>query len=117
MFYLANPQTSVLFLLGMDEDINNETKHKLQQERNTHGDIIQVDGLIEHYDNLTLKTLYTIKFFLQKSKYRISNGPLNVILLNIIISLIITCIYLYKIICNIWFIKIQVYLFQRHLST
>ena len=82
MYYLANAQTSVLFLLGMDENINNKTESKLLEERNTHGDIIQVDGLTEHYNNLTLKTLYTIKFFLQKGKYLTIKVPLYIILLN-----------------------------------
>ena len=67
----------MLFLLGTDEKINNNTKHELIEERNIHGDIIQVDGLTEHYNNLTLKTLYTIKFFLQKGKRLINKVPLN----------------------------------------
>ena len=76
----VNAQTSVLFLLGMDDDINNKTDQELLEERNTHGDIIQVDGLTEHYNNLTLKTLYTIKFFLQKGKYLIAKVSLYIIL-------------------------------------
>ena len=68
LFHTANAQTSVLFLLGMDSDINDDTEIKLLEERNTHGDIIQINGLTEHYDNLTLKTLYTLKFFLQNGE-------------------------------------------------
>ena len=52
----------------MEANTNNETENNLFEERNTHGDIIQVNGLIEHYDNLTLKTLYTVKFFLNNGE-------------------------------------------------
>ena len=69
----ANGQTSVLFILGADSKANNETKQKLLDERNTYGDIIEVDGLIEHYNNLTLKTLYTLKFFLQQGSFNLSS--------------------------------------------
>ena len=68
-FILANDQTSVLFLFGTEESSSNETKAKILEEQKIHGDIIQVDGLVEHYNNLTLKTLYTLKFFLQSGKY------------------------------------------------
>ena len=36
------------------------------EEKKYNDDIIEVGGLIEHYNNLTLKTLYTIKFFLEQ---------------------------------------------------
>ena len=65
-FFIANDETSVLFLFGTEENLNNETKDKLLEEQKKHGDIIQVDGFVEHYNNLTLKTLYTLKYFLQK---------------------------------------------------
>ena len=57
-----------MFLFGTEEGISNETKNKLSEEQKTHGDIILVNGFVEHYNNLTLKTLYTLKFFLQTGK-------------------------------------------------
>ena len=62
----------MLFIFGNEgKDVNSKTKHKLLKEQDTHGDIIQVKGLVEHYNNLTLKTLYTLKFFLDKGWYRL----------------------------------------------
>ena len=68
---LANSQTSVLFLFGTEENMKNETKIKLQEEQKAHGDIIHVNGFKESYNNLTLKTLYTLKFFLRNGEYYI----------------------------------------------
>ena len=65
-FFIANDETSVLFLFGTEESLNNETRDKILEEQKNHGDIIQVNGFVEHYNNLTLKTLYTLKYFLQK---------------------------------------------------
>ena len=61
----ANIQTSVLFLLGNEGNLNNDTREHLSKEKLIHGDVIQVNGLVEHYNNLTLKSLYAIKFFLE----------------------------------------------------
>ena len=66
--HLANAQTSVLFLIGLESNGSNETRNQINNENHIYGDLIQVDGLFEHYDNLTLKTLYTMKFFLQEGK-------------------------------------------------
>ena len=66
--HLANAQTAVLFILGVSNETNEQTKKNLIEESNIHGDIILVDGLTEHYNFLTLKTLYTIKFFLKQGK-------------------------------------------------
>ena len=46
--------------------MSNKAKNELLDEQETHGDIIQIKGFLEHYNNLTLKTLYTLKFFLDK---------------------------------------------------
>ena len=59
----ANDNTAVLFLLGTQKNLKDEATGKIIKEKNIFGDMIQVDNLIEHYDNLTLKTLYAIKFF------------------------------------------------------
>ena len=61
----ANSQTLVLFLIGKTLS-DGVTRSKLLQEESKYDDVVQVDGLIEHYDNLTLKSLYALKFFLDK---------------------------------------------------
>ena len=62
----ANPNTSVLFLLGKEPDSTNSPNsiNHILDEHKKYQDIIYVEGLIEHYDNLTLKSLYAMKFFL-----------------------------------------------------
>ena len=91
--FAANNETSVLFLMGQESSIEEDEKIyefetewmrknrkkrllkqriekeiRLQGELEINDDIIEVDGLIEHYNNLTLKTLYTIKFFLKQGE-------------------------------------------------
>ena len=69
LLFIANNQTSVLFLFGNEaRELSEEASNLLIKEQETHGDIIQVKGFVEHYTNLTLKTLYTLKFFLNKGK-------------------------------------------------
>ena len=51
----ANKETSILFLLGKSNNIHKEKDPKLLEEHRKYGDIIQIDGLIEHYSNLTFK--------------------------------------------------------------
>ena len=53
----------------MEATLSNDEKYQTLNEQITHGDIIEVGGLNEHYNNLTLKTLYTLKFFLQDGKH------------------------------------------------
>ena len=53
----------------MEETLSNDERYQTLTEQSTHGDIIEVGGLTEHYNNLTLKTLYTLKFFLQEGKH------------------------------------------------
>ena len=65
---LANEHTSVLFLFGEEENTNTDIKTKIKEEQARHGDIIQINGFMEHYNNLTLKTLYTLKLFLKTGK-------------------------------------------------
>ena len=69
---LANEHTSVLFLFGEEENTNTDIKTKIKEEQARHGDIIQINGFMEHYNNLTLKTLYTLKLFLKTGKMRLS---------------------------------------------
>ena len=69
--WLANEHTSVLFLFGEEENTSADIKAQIEEEQNIHGDIIQINGFMEHYNNLTLKTLYTLKLFLQDGKHNI----------------------------------------------
>ena len=71
----ANKRTSVLFLLGKSSDISKEKELKIIKEQKKYGDIIQVDGLIENYNNLTFKSLYTLKFFLDKEVFSSETPP------------------------------------------
>ena len=67
LLFIANNQTSVLFLFGNEaRELSEEANNLLIKEQETYGDIIQVNNFVEHYTNLTLKTLYTLKFFLKK---------------------------------------------------
>ena len=66
--WLANEHTSVLFLFGEEENTSADIKDQIKEEQNIHGDIIQINGFMEHYNNLTLKTLYTLKLFLKTGK-------------------------------------------------
>ena len=61
MHFTANDHTAVLFILGTDVTLSIDEKLELQEEENLYGDLIRVDGLTENYNNLTLKTLYTLK--------------------------------------------------------
>ena len=65
----ANQQTSVVFLMGKDKNLRSDILPFLEEERKRYGDIIRVDGMIEHYHNLTLKSLYALKFFLTKDLF------------------------------------------------
>jgi len=73
----ANTRTSVLFLLGRVPNIKHEIEKKILEEKNRYGDIIEVNGLIENYHNLTFKSLYTLKFFLD---HTIPSGPSQYVL-------------------------------------
>ena len=67
--FTANNQTTVLFLMGNDPNMNEDDKMWLIEEEKNYNDVIEVNGLIEHYNNLTLKTLYTIKFFIAQGQF------------------------------------------------
>ena len=56
---------SVFFLIGSDSTYSHNTKQLLKEETKNHSDLIMADELVESYHNLTLKTLYTIKFFIE----------------------------------------------------
>ena len=64
-YFSANSRISVIFLVGSDSIFSIEVKKKIEDECKEYSDIILVDDLIEDYNNLTLKTLYTLKFFIE----------------------------------------------------
>ena len=43
-------------------------RNRLEEESNSYGDILQAD-MVEHYNNLTLKSVFTLKFFLNESNF------------------------------------------------
>ena len=63
--FLANLKTSVIFLVGSDSTFSSEIKQKLRNESKKYSDLIMAGDLIEDYSNLTLKTIYTLKFFIE----------------------------------------------------
>ena len=57
-----------MFLYGLHQEISMGIREELKKEKDSFGDIIQVDGLVDTYNNLTLKALYTLRFFLKTGK-------------------------------------------------
>ena len=55
---------AVVFILGKDENFSVIEERELLNEIYRYQDIVQVNELIEDYHNLTLKSLYSLKFFL-----------------------------------------------------
>ena len=55
--------------MGNDPNMNDDDRMWQIEEQENNNDMIVVDGLIEHYNNLTLKTFYTLKFFLTQGKF------------------------------------------------
>ena len=60
----TNACTSIMFLMGKEVGLDSNDKLLLVEERNKYNDIAMIEGLIEHYHNLTLKSLYSLKLFL-----------------------------------------------------
>ena len=75
----------MLFLVGANDTFTEESTHKLKEEQETYNDLIQADELIESYNNLTLKTLYTLKFFLEKGLWAVTTIVISIILMDIYI--------------------------------
>ena len=48
--------------MGQDPSLDEDEKSWLLEEQKNNDDIIEVGGFIEHYNNLTLKTLYASGF-------------------------------------------------------
>ena len=55
----------MIFLVGSYSTFSSDVKKKLLDESKQHSDLIMAEELIEDYSNLTLKTLYTLKFFIE----------------------------------------------------
>ena len=58
----------MFFLYGASPDMSKEMQHALDTENDKYGDIIKADGFIDSYNNITLKAMHTLKFFLNKGK-------------------------------------------------
>ena len=61
----SNSCTSIIFLIG--NELDQSTKRKLSEESSKYDDIAQVNGFVEHYSNLTLKSIYSLKLFLNEA--------------------------------------------------
>merc|ERR1711953_115436 len=62
---------SAVFLLGNEkygENITQLTRERIQTEHAKYDDILQVD-MVDHYNNLTLKSVFSLKFFLNESNF------------------------------------------------
>ena len=64
-YFTANIRTSVIFLVGSAALDSAAVHRSLKDEQILYSDLIFADDLVEGYDNLTLKTLYTLKFFME----------------------------------------------------
>ena len=59
----------MFFLYGASPDMSKEMQHALDTEIDKYGDIIKADGFIDSYNNITLKAMHTLKFFLNKGNF------------------------------------------------
>ena len=60
----TNGCTSIMFLMGKEVGLDSNDNLLLVEETKKYNDIALVEGLIEHYHNLTLKSLYSLNLFL-----------------------------------------------------
>ena len=68
---------SVIFLIGNQNSHRNFTlTNKILEESAKFGDILQAD-MVDHYNNLTLKSVFTLKFFLNESNFEDSKPPFH----------------------------------------
>ena len=70
-----NKNVAVIFVLGKDKSFGVKEERKLLTEIYRHQDIVQISELVEHYDNLTLKSLYSLKFFLSYDLFQFGTIP------------------------------------------
>ena len=49
--------------------MSKEIQNALDTEIDKYGDIIKADGFIDSYNNITLKAMHTLKFFLNKGNF------------------------------------------------
>ncbi|KAJ2939279.1 hypothetical protein O0L34_g13375 [Tuta absoluta] len=60
-----DPEFKLVFLLGMPQKENSTVQKKIEDEKETHNDIIQ-EGFIDSYNNLTLKSIMMLKWVTKK---------------------------------------------------
>ena len=65
----VNDVISIIFIMGSELDLGPKEQLLISEEMSRHNDIAYIDGLIEHYHNLTLKSLYSLKLFLNDAWY------------------------------------------------
>ena len=66
---------SVIFLVGNQNGLGNFTlKRRLLEESAKFDDILQA-AMVDHYNNLTLKSVFTLKFFLNTSNFDADTVP------------------------------------------
>ena len=69
----SNDRVSIIFLFGSQTGLDSKTKLLMSEEMIKNNDIVLIDGFVEHYHNLTLKSLYSLKLFLDDAWY--PNSP------------------------------------------
>ena len=63
----SNSLTSIIFLIGHHPSLTSKDHQLISKEIEKYDDIARVDGFIEHYHNLTLKSMYSLKLFLNEA--------------------------------------------------
>ena len=66
----TNSCTSIIFLMGKEVDLGSKDRLLLSEERKKYNDIAMVEGLVEDFYNLTLKSLYSLKLFLNDAWFQ-----------------------------------------------
>ena len=61
MRFVGTAMSSVVFLLGSTDYLSRDGKQKIYNESHVYGDVVEVPYLLEHYEYLTLKTIYSLK--------------------------------------------------------
>ena len=77
----ANDLVSIIFIFGSEPGLDSAEKLSISEEMDRYNDIAYIDGLVEHYHNLTLKSLYTLKLFLNDAWY--PNPPNHMLKIDI----------------------------------
>ena len=77
----VNDAISIIFIMGSELDLGPKEQLLISEEMSRYNDVAYIDGLIEHYHNLTLKSLYSLKLFLNDAWY--PNPPIYMLKIDI----------------------------------